>query len=146
MERNALVNGQSRNYRGSIFLLAILTISILSLLFLSLAENTRITTYFTGRSKHYYQMAIMKELFLAEYLNLPEEQRLEAGVVIYNTGKITYTYQAPNLKIKAATSRYQRQYQEQLISEIPEKVPETTLESKQIIKENDTDVSSSIRK
>ena len=60
-----MVNGQSRKHQGSVFILAILTISLLSLLFLSMAQNARITTLFTGRSKRYYEMAIMKELFLS---------------------------------------------------------------------------------
>lgn len=146
MERKKLVNGQSHKYRGSIFLLAVLSIGILSVLFLSMAENTRITTYFTGRTRHYYQMGIMKEMFLAEYLTLPENQRPATGEVVYNTGKITYTYQTPNLVIRAVTSRYQKQYQEKVFSEIPEKPPETTSESKQIIEKNDTDVEEAIRK
>lgn len=138
MERKKLENGRFRRYRGSIFLLAILTISILSLLFLSLAENMKITSFFTIRSKDYYQMAIMKELFLTEYLNYPEEKRPIKGKVIYNTGHILYTYEEPKLKMTAMTSRYQQEYEEQLPITPTEETLESTIESKQLIEESDT--------
>lgn len=138
MERKKLESGRFRKYRGSIFLLAMVTISILSLLFLSLSENMKITSYFTSRSQHYYQMAIMKELFLTEYLRFPEEERPKEGQVAYNTGQVHYTYQAPHLEMIAVTSRYQQVYQEELSLKLKEETLESREESKQLTEESDT--------
>ena len=134
-----MVNGQSRKHQGSVFILAILTISLLSLLFLSMAQNARITTLFTGRSKRYYEMAIMKELFLAEYVATPPAQRASSGKIFYSTGSVSYVYQAPYLLMTAATSDYQKKF-EVVIEEVDGKQEtEETVESKQIIRKNDTE-------
>ena len=134
-----MVNGQSRKHQGSVFILAILTISLLSLLFLSMAQNARITTLFTGRSKRYYEMAIMKELFLAENVATPPAQRASSGEIFYSTGSVSYVYQAPYLLMTAATSDYQKKF-EVVIEEVDGKQEtEETVESKQIIRKNDTE-------
>lgn len=134
-----MVNGQSRKHQGSVFILAILTISLLSLLFLSMAQNARITTLFTGRSKRYYEMAIMKELFLAEYVATPPAQRASSGEIFYSTGSISYVYQAPYLLMTASTSDYQKKF-EVVIEEVDgQDETEETVESKQIIRKNDTE-------
>ena len=134
-----MVNGQSRKHQGSVFILAILTISLLSLLFLSMAQNARITTLFTGRSKRYYEMAIMKELFLAEYVATPPAQRASSGEIFYSTGSVSYVYQAPYLLMTAATSDYQKKF-EVVIEEVDgQDETEETVESKQIIRKNDTE-------
>lgn len=134
-----MVNGQSRKHQGSVFILAILTISLLSLLFLSMAQNARITTLFTGRSKRYYEMAIMKELFLAEYVATPPAQRASSGEIFYSTGSVSYVYQAPYLRMTASTSDYQKKF-EVVIEEVDgQDETEETVESKQIIRKNDTE-------
>lgn len=134
-----MVNGQSRKYQGSVFILAILTISLLSLLFLSMAQNARITTLFTGRSKRYYEMAIMKELFLAEYVAIPPAQRASSGEIFYSTGSVSYVYQAPYLRMTASTSDYQKKF-EVVIEEVDgQDETEETVESKQITSKNDTE-------
>lgn len=134
-----MVNGQSRKHQGSVFILAILTISLLSLLFLSMAQNARITTLFTGRSKRYYEMAIMKELFLAEYVATPPAQRASSGEIFYSTGSVSYVYQAPYLRMTASTSDYQKKF-EVVIEEVEgQEETEETVESKQIIRKNDTE-------
>lgn len=134
-----MVNGQSRKHQGSVFILAILTISLLSLLFLSMAQNARITTLFTGRSKRYYEMAIMKELFLAEYVAIPPAQRASSGEVFYSTGSVSYVYQAPYLRMTASTSDYQKKF-EVVIEEVDgQQETEETVESKQITSKNDTE-------
>ena len=134
-----MVNGQSRKHQGSVFILAILTISLLSLLFLSMAQNARITTLFTGRSKRYYEMAIMKELFLAEYVAIPPAQRASSGEIFYSTGSVSYVYQAPYLLMTASTSDYQKKF-EVVIEEVDgQQETEETVESKQIIRKNDTE-------
>ena len=134
-----MVNGQSRRHQGSVFILAILTISLLSLLFLSMAQNARITTLFTGRSKRYYEMAIMKELFLAEYVATPPAQRASSGEIFYSTGSVSYVYQAPYLLMTASTSDYQKKF-EVVIEEVDgQQETEETVESKQIIRKNDTE-------
>lgn len=134
-----MVNGQSRKHQGSVFILAILTISLLSLLFLSMAQNARITTLFTGRSKRYYEMAIMKELFLAEYVAIPPAQRASSGEVFYSTGSVSYVYQAPYLRMTASTSDYQKKF-EVVIEEVDgQEETEETVESKQITSKNDTE-------
>ena len=134
-----MVNGQSRRHQGSVFILAILTISLLSLLFLSMAQNARITTLFTGRSKRYYEMAIMKELFLAEYVATPPAQRASSGEIFYSTGSVSYVYQAPYLLMTASTSDYQKKF-EVVIEEVEgQEETEETVESKQIIRKNDTE-------
>lgn len=134
-----MVNGQSRKHQGSVFILAILTISLLSLLFLSMAQNARITTLFTGRSKRYYEMAIMKELFLAEYVATPPAQRASSGEIFYSTGSVSYVYQAPYLLMTASTSDYQKKF-EVVIEEVDgQEETEETVESKQIIRKNDTE-------
>ena len=134
-----MVNGQSRKHQGSVFILAILTISLLSLLFLSMAQNARITTLFTGRSKRYYEMAIMKELFLAEYVAIPPAQRASSGEMFYSTGSVSYVYQAPYLLMTASTSDYQKKFE--VVIEDVDGQEETgeTVESKQIIRKNDTE-------
>lgn len=134
-----MVNGQSRKYQGSVFILAILTISLLSLLFLSMAQNARITTLFTGRSKRYYEMAIMKELFLAEYVAIPPAQRASSGEIFYSTGSVSYVYQAPYLRMTASTSDYQKKF-EVVIEEVDgQEETKETVESKQITSKNDTE-------
>ena len=134
-----MVNGQSRKHQGSVFILAILTISLLSLLFLSMAQNARITTLFTGRSKRYYEMAIMKELFLAEYVATPPAQRASSGEIFYSTGSVSYVYQAPYLRMTASTPDYQKKF-EVVIEEVDgQQETEETVESKQIIRKNDTE-------
>ncbi len=134
-----MVNGQSRKHQDSVFILAILTISLLSLLFLSMAQNARITTLFTGRSKRYYEMAIMKELFLAEYVATPPAQRASSGEIFYSTGSVSYVYQAPYLLMTASTSDYQKKF-EVVIEEVDgQQETEETVESKQIIRKNDTE-------
>lgn len=134
-----MVNGQSRKHQGSVFILAILTISLLSLLFLSMAQNARITTLFTGRSKRYYEMAIMKELFLAEYVATPPAQRASSGEIFYSTGSVSYVYQAPYLLMTASTSDYQKKF-EVVIEEVEgQEETEETVESKQITSKNDTE-------
>ena len=134
-----MVNGQSRKHQGSVFILAILTISLLSLLFLSMAQNARITTLFTGRSKRYYEMAIMKELFLAEYVAIPPAQRASSGEVFYSTGSVSYVYQSPYLRMTASTSDYQKKF-EVVIEEVDgQDETEETVESKQITSKNDTE-------
>ena len=134
-----MVNGQSRKHQGSVFILAILTISLLSLLFLSMAQNARITTLFTGRSKRYYEMAIMKELFLAEYVATPPAQRASSGEIFYSTGSVSYVYQAPYLRMTASTSDYQKKF-EVVIEEVDgQEETEETVESKQITSKNDTE-------
>ena len=134
-----MVNGQSLKHQGSVFILAILTISLLSLLFLSMAQNARITTLITGRSKRYYEMAIMKELFLAEYVATPPAQRASSGEIFYSTGSVSYVYQAPYLLMTASTSDYQKKF-EVVIEEVDgQQETEETVESKQIIRKNDTE-------
>ena len=134
-----MVNGQSRKHQGSVFILAILTISLLSLLFLSMAQNARITTLFTGRSKRYYEMAIMKELFLAEYVAIPPAQRASSGEMFYSTGSVSYVYQSPYLRMTASTSDYQKKF-EVVIEEVDgQDETEETVESKQITSKNDTE-------
>lgn len=134
-----MVNGQSRKHQGSVFILAILTISLLSLLFLSMAQNARITTLFIGRSKRYYEMAIMKELFLAEYVATPPAQRASSGEIFYSTGSVSYVYQAPYLRMTASTSDYQKKF-EVVIEEVEgQEETEETVESKQITSKNDTE-------
>ena len=134
-----MVNGQSLKHQGSVFILAILTISLLSLLFLSMAQNARITTLFTGRSKRYYEMAIMKELFLAEYVATPPAQRASSGEMFYSTGSVSYVYQAPYLLMTASTSDYQKKF-EVVIEEVEgQEETEETVESKQITSKNDTE-------
>ena len=134
-----MVNGQSRKHQGSVFILAILTISLLSLLFLSMAQNARITTLFTGRSKRYYEMAIMKELFLAEYVATPPAQRASSGEIFYSTGSVSYVYQAPYLLMTASTLDYQKKF-EVVIEEVDgQEETEETVESKQITSKNDTE-------
>ena len=134
-----MVNGQSLKHQGSVFILAILTISLLSLLFLSMAQNARITTLFTGRSKRYYEMAIMKELFLAEYVATPPAQRASSGEIFYSTGSVSYVYQAPYLRMTASTSDYQKKF-EVVIEEVEgQEETEETVESKQITSKNDTE-------
>lgn len=134
-----MVNGQFRKHQGSVFILAILTISLLSLLFLSMAQNARITTLFTGRSKRYYEMAIMKELFLAEYVAIPPTQRASSGEVFYSTGSVSYVYQAPYLRMTASTSDYQKKF-EVVIEEVDgQEETGETVESKQITRKNDTE-------
>ena len=134
-----MVNGQSLKHQGSVFILAILTISLLSLLFLSMAQNARITTLFTGRSKRYYEMAIMKELFLAEYVATPPAQRESSGEIFYSTGSVSYVYQAPYLRMTASTSDYQKKF-EVVIEEVEgQEETEETVESKQITSKNDTE-------
>ena len=141
-----MVNGQSLKHQGSVFILAILTISLLSLLFLSMAQNARITTLFTGRSKRYYEMAIMKELFLAEYVATPPAQRASSGEIFYSTGSVSYVYQAPYLLMTAATSDYQKKF-EVVIEEVDgQQETEETVESKQIIRKNDTEYPPLIQK
>ena len=134
-----MVNGQSLKHQGSVFILAILTISLLSLLFLSMAQNARITTLFTGRSKRYYEMAIMKELFLAEYVATPPAQRASSGKIFYSTGSVSYVYQAPYLLMTASTSDYQKKFE--VVIEDVDGQEETgeTVESKQITSKNDTE-------
>ncbi|OJG11702.1 hypothetical protein RU93_GL000935 [Enterococcus aquimarinus] len=104
-----------------------------------MAQNARITTLFTGRSKRYYEMAIMKELFLAEYVATPPAQRASSGEIFYSTGSVSYVYQAPYLLMTASTSDYQKKF-EVVIEEVDgQDETEETVESKQITSKNDTE-------
>lgn len=147
---NALANGPFKNkYRGSLLLIAIVTMGILSLLYLGMAESYRTSTLFFQRTKEYYQIQIMKELFLNEFLNLPENQRLESGEVQYNVGKVAFTYQAPNLNLTIQSLHHKIKVSPKISDEnkgtsstSSESIEKTSrypaIEGKQIEKETDT--------
>ena len=81
----------------------------------------------------------MKELFLAENVATPPAQRASSGEIFYSTGSVSYVYQAPYLLMTAATSDYQKKF-EVVIEEVDGKQEtEETVESKQIIRKNDTE-------
>lgn len=150
MEMRKLVNGPSHKYRGSIFILAIATLGIFTFLYLALADNYQLTVYATNRNTQYYQMAIMKELFLAEYLALPENERPLSGSYQYSVGTIDFSRKEANLIIIAKTKKHKQTYQEVLETfessqsselEFSENTSATTEESKQFSSESSTEES-----
>ena len=125
MEWKKLVNGPSHKYRGSLMVVAIATLGILTFLYLSLAENYQLTVFTANRHSEYYKMAIMKELFLAEYLAIPKAQRPVSGTYYYSTGSVTFTQKETVLSLVSKTKKNQQTYQEKLL------ITEETNDSKQ---------------
>lgn len=136
MERRRLANGRfpNHNHRGSIFILAIVTLAMFTFFYLSLAENYQLSVYMTNRNTQYYKMKLMKELFLSEYLAIPEEERPNQGVYHYTSGEVSFTKNETVLKIISKTNRHHQMYQE-----IIETTIESTEESTQILEESSTD-------
>lgn len=115
MEWKKLANGPSPKYRGSLMVVAIVTLGLFTFLYLSLAENYQLTVFTTNRHSEYYKMAIMKELFLAEYLAIPETQRPANGIYYYSTGSVTFTQKETVLSLVSKTEKHQQTYQEKLL-------------------------------
>ena len=151
MEWKKLVNGPSPKYRGSLMVVAIATLGIFTFLYLTLAENYQLTVFTANRHSEYYKMAIMKELFLAEYLAIPPTQRPISGTYNYSTGSVTFTQKETVLLLVSKTKKHQQTYQENLFltEETSDSKPEEssdkqdliTKEEVQIYKENSTDES-----
>lgn len=147
---SALASGPFKNkYRGSLLLIAIVTMGVLSLLYLGMAESYRTSTLFFQRTKEYYQIKIMQELFLNEFLSVPEDQRLPSGEVHYNVGKVAFTYQAPNLDLTIQSLHYKIKVDPKISTETKEThatsssssekpSPYPAIEGKQIEKETNT--------
>ena len=112
MEMKKLVNGPSHKYRGSIFVLAIATLGIFTFLYLALAEHYQLTVYATNRNTQYYQMAIMKELFLVEYLDIPENERPMSGSYQYSVGTVDFYREELKLVIITKTKKHKQRYEE----------------------------------
>lgn len=116
MEMKKLGNGPYRNYRGSIFILAIATLGIFTFLYLALSENYQLTFYTTDRNTKYYQMVIMKELFLSEYLALPKDQRPEQGSYHYSSGTVAFSTDKDTLVIHSKIKHHKHVFFEKIMT------------------------------
>lgn len=82
-----MVIGKSNKHQGGILLSAVMMVGLVSLLFLTVIENTKLTTDFSVKTLHFYQAKIMSELFWQDY---QKTEMLSKGEAVYNTGKIFY--------------------------------------------------------
>ncbi len=110
-------NGRSQKNKGGILLTAVFSVFIMSILLLFLMDDMRILTDFSYRTRCVYEMKIMKELFLTDYLALPEENRAERGEVTYTSGTLNYQLEKDELKITALVNGYQRTFSEKLTND-----------------------------
>lgn len=150
-----MVNGRfHQKYRGSLFLIAIILTGVLSMLYIGMSESYQTARLFSQRAKEYYQIQIMKELFLNEFFNLPEEKKEMRGEVHYNVGKVTYDYQITTLNLTIDSLHYQRKFTQTLVVEtttptqstesVEVRAPENKVKEKQIEKETDTEQTSQL--
>jgi O-glycosyl hydrolase len=119
-----MVNGRFK-YQGGILITAIFTIGLLSALLMFLIGNYRNALEFSTRTRRYYEMRIMTELFLQDYSQVPAEKNMK-GEVYYNTGKISYSVQENRLIVTAYAGKYQQTYQEVLKESDTENVGNNT--------------------
>ncbi|STD83957.1 Uncharacterised protein [Enterococcus gallinarum] len=96
-----MVNGRFL-HKGGIFFSAMMLIHLLSLMLLTVLENTRTTTDFYIKTLHMYEARIMKELFLADYQRLTYA---EQGSVNYNVGRVIYEQKEELLLIQCVVNQ-----------------------------------------
>lgn len=112
-------SGRSKRYKGGVLLTAVFTVVIMSILLLFLTENYRIQAQFTQRTREYYEIQIMKELFLTGYQVLPENKRPEKGEAIYNRGKLTYEKEKEQLMLTVSVGEQERDFKEEIVETDP---------------------------
>ena len=97
-----MVNGRFL-HKGGIFLSAMMLIHLLSLMLLTVLENTRTTTDFYIKTLHMYEARIMKELFLADYQRLTYA---EQGSVNYNVGRVIYEFNVSSISAPSVLPKF----------------------------------------
>ncbi|GMA48396.1 competence type IV pilus minor pilin ComGG [Tetragenococcus muriaticus] len=108
-------NGQSKKHRGGVLLTAVFTVVMMSILLLFLTENYRIQAQFTQRTRQYYEVQIIKELFLTDYQALSEEKRPQKGEAIYNRGKLNYERDKDHLIITVNVEEQKKEFKEAIV-------------------------------
>ncbi|GAA3018338.1 competence type IV pilus minor pilin ComGG [Tetragenococcus solitarius] len=110
-------NGRSKKHEGGVLLTAVFTVVILSVLLLFLSENYRIQAQFTRRTREYYEIQIIKELFLTDYEALAEHERSKKGEVIYNQGTLSYEQKNDQLVFTINVGEQKRSFKEKIEKE-----------------------------
>lgn len=105
-----MANGRFLNYQGGILITAIFTIGLLSTFLFFLIGNYRNAVEFSTRTRRYYEMRIMTELFLKDYSEITHGTT--SGSAHYNTGDIQYIMQDNQLIVTAFAGKYKQVYRE----------------------------------
>lgn len=104
-------------HKGGIFFSAMLLIHLLSIMLLTILENTRATTDFYTKTLHMYEARIIKELFLADYQRLTFAEK---GSVNYNVGKVIYEQKEELLVIQCVVNQRTFRFTEILSDDLEE--------------------------
>lgn len=110
-------SGQSEKHEGGVLLTAVFTVVIMSVLLLFLSENYRLQAQFTRRTREYYEIRIIRELFLTDYQALPESKRPKKGEAIYNQGKLSYEQKNSQLSLIVNVGEQKRSFKEEIKEE-----------------------------
>ena len=126
MERVKQENGHTfKSLKGSALTIALVLISVMSILSLFLLQTYRSVVEFSFRTKGYYQGRIMTDLFLLEYPTLTVKEQ-QQGVFYYNYGELSYIQEGTQLKIKTSVGKYSWTVYEPIINELDlESAPKT---------------------
>lgn len=108
-----MLNGQSQKHKGGILLTAVYTLALTGVILLYLIGDFQTATEFSLRTKNFYQMKIMTELFLSDYQQgLISET--SSGKIFYNTGYLNYQFQETQLIITAYAGKDKRTHIEKI--------------------------------
>ncbi|MCF1618036.1 hypothetical protein LQF61_11195 [Tetragenococcus koreensis] len=107
-------NGRSTRHKGGVLLTAVFTVAIISVLLLFLSENYRLQAQFTRNTREYYEIQIIKELFLTDYQALPENKRPQKGEAVYNQGKLSYEKEKDQLMLTISVGKRKRNFKEKI--------------------------------
>lgn len=104
---------RSNTHQGGILMTTIFTLGLMSLLLLFLLGSYRSVAEFSLRTRRFYEMKIMTQLFLADYPKLPEQDQ-QKGEIRYNVGSISYRRHDEELFITAFVGKYKQIHTEKL--------------------------------
>lgn len=104
---------RTNTHYGGILMTTIFTLGLMSLLLVFLLGNYRSVSEFSLRTRRFYEMKIMTQLFLADYPKLSEQDQ-QKGEVHYNVGTISYQRKDTDLFINAFSGKYKQTHTEKL--------------------------------
>lgn len=105
-------NGSSTRHEGGVLITAVVTVVIMSLLLIFLVENYQLQVRFTKSTREYYEIQLIRELFLTDYLAQEKEEQADSGQVTYNKGRVEYKKTDEKLSVTIYVEKQKRQFSE----------------------------------
>ncbi|HLQ40475.1 MAG TPA: competence type IV pilus minor pilin ComGG [Tetragenococcus sp.] len=105
-----MVNGSSNKTAAGILLTGVVTVVVMSILLLFLVENYQVQARFMYSTREYYEVQLIKELFLTDYLaDLPTKKQ-DSGQVNYNKGTLEYKKEDEKLQLTICVKKQKRNF------------------------------------